>query len=52
MTQQGANVNFFWYYQQFDDELKESGEYYEEILKVNFNFVEVKSPELNTAVYE
>lgn len=52
LSQQGTNVSYYWYYQQHDEELKESGEYYEEILKVNFNFIEKKSPELNVAAYE
>ena len=38
---QGANVTINWIYDEFDDDMKETGEDYEDILGVSFNYIPV-----------
>ena len=38
---EGANVVVNWYYDEFDDDMKETGEDYEDILGMDFNYIPI-----------
>lgn len=52
MEQMGTRVHYNWYYMHDDDELRETGEHYEDILKVNFRFIELEGSDLMVAAHE
>jgi hypothetical protein len=40
VTQSGSVLLINWYYELGDEDMQEKGEYFESILKMNFNFIE------------
>lgn len=42
-SQKGKNVTVNWYYQDWDDDMKYTGEDYEELVGMEFNYIEISS---------
>jgi len=38
----GMDVQINWYYEEYDDDMKETGEDYEDVLGMSFNYIEVE----------
>lgn len=42
MRQEGAEVNVNWYYEEEDEDMKETGEDYEDVLGLEFNYIPIQ----------
>ena len=39
---QGMDVRVNWFYEEYDEDMKETGEDYEDVLNLSFNYIEVE----------
>lgn len=42
LEKSGVIVNVNWFYEEYDDDMRETGEDYEDVLGLNFNYIEIE----------